>query len=71
MAATKVFLDSGPLVGFLSQTDQHHHWALEIWNRLYDPLLALLQNRLGCACMSHNNVGYSASAVSFFDIENG
>jgi predicted nucleic acid-binding protein len=38
MAATKVLLDSGPLVGFLSQTDQHHRWALEVWNSLYDPL---------------------------------
>jgi predicted nucleic acid-binding protein len=39
MAATKILLDSGPLVGFLSETDQHHRWALETWNRLYDPLL--------------------------------
>jgi predicted nucleic acid-binding protein len=38
MAATKVLLDSGPLVGFLSETDQHHRWALEVWNSLYDPL---------------------------------
>ncbi|HUD49610.1 MAG TPA: PIN domain-containing protein [Candidatus Baltobacteraceae bacterium] len=38
MAATRVFLDSGPLVGFLSQTDQHHGWASEVWNSLYDPL---------------------------------
>jgi predicted nucleic acid-binding protein len=38
MAATKVFLDSGPLVGFLSQTDQYHGWASEAWNNLYDPL---------------------------------
>jgi predicted nucleic acid-binding protein len=38
MAATKILLDSGPLVGFVSETDQHHRWALEIWNRLYDPL---------------------------------
>ena len=38
MAATKILLDSGPLVGFLSQTDQHHRWALEAWKSLYDPL---------------------------------
>ncbi len=38
MAATRVFLDSGPLVGFLSETDQHHRWAAEVWNSLYDPL---------------------------------
>jgi uncharacterized protein len=38
MAATKVLLDSGPLVGFLSGTDQHHRWAREVWNSLYEPL---------------------------------
>jgi uncharacterized protein len=38
MAATKVLLDSGPLVGFLSGTDQHHRWAVEVWNSLYDPM---------------------------------
>jgi len=38
MAATRVLLDSGPLVGFISETDQHHPWALDIWNRLYEPL---------------------------------
>jgi uncharacterized protein len=38
MAATRVLLDSGPLVGFLSQTDQHHRWASAAWNSLYDPL---------------------------------
>ena len=38
MAGTRVLLDSGPLVGFLSQTDQHHRWAREVWDRLYEPL---------------------------------
>jgi predicted nucleic acid-binding protein len=38
MAATKILLDSGPLVGFLVETDQHHRWADEIWSRLYEPL---------------------------------
>jgi len=38
MAATRVFLDSGPLVGFLSRTDQHHRWASQVWNSLYDPV---------------------------------
>ncbi len=38
MAATKVLLDSGPLVGFLSETDQHHRWAVEVWDSLYEPL---------------------------------
>jgi uncharacterized protein len=38
MAATKIFLDSGPLVGFVSETDQHHRWAVGIWTNLYEPL---------------------------------
>ncbi len=38
MAATKILLDSGPLVGFVSATDQHHRWAAEIWGSLYEPL---------------------------------
>ena len=38
MAATKILLDCGPLVGFVSETDQHHRWTLEIWNSLYEPL---------------------------------
>ena len=39
MAATKILLDSGPLVGFVSETDQHHRWSVDTWNRLYEPLL--------------------------------
>ena len=39
MAATKVLLDTGPLVGFLSETDQYHPWAAEVWDRLTEPLL--------------------------------
>ena len=38
MAATKILLDSGPLVGFVSETDQHLRWVAEIWGSLYDPL---------------------------------
>ena len=38
MAATKVLLDSGPLVGFVSETDQHHRWAVDVWSSLYEPL---------------------------------
>jgi predicted nucleic acid-binding protein len=38
MAATKILLDSGPLVGFVSETDQHHRWAMDVWNSLYEPL---------------------------------
>ena len=38
MAAIKILLDSGPLVGFISKTDQHHRWAAKVWNSLFDPL---------------------------------
>lgn len=38
MAATKILLDSGPLVGFLVGTDQYHRWADGIWSRLFEPV---------------------------------
>ena len=38
MAATRVLLDTGPLVGYLNQKDQHHAWAVESWSALFDPL---------------------------------
>jgi len=38
MAAIKILLDSGPLIGFVSETDQHNRWAAEVWNSLYEPL---------------------------------
>ena len=38
MAATRILLDSGPLVGFVNETDQHHRWSVDTWNKLYEPL---------------------------------
>src|SRR5271154_6526626 len=38
MAATKVLLDTGPLIGFVNGTDQHHRWSVKVWNSLYEPL---------------------------------
>ena len=38
MAATKVILDTGPLVGYLSKNDQYHAWAVSGWSALFDPL---------------------------------
>jgi uncharacterized protein len=38
MAATKLLLDTGPLVGYLNRKDQHHEWAAKCWDALYDPL---------------------------------
>jgi uncharacterized protein len=38
MAATKVLLDTGPLIGYLNRRDQHHQWAVERWSALTAPL---------------------------------
>jgi uncharacterized protein len=38
MAATKVLLDAGPLIGYLNRKDQHHGWAVESWAALEEPL---------------------------------
>lgn len=38
MAATKVLLDAGPLIGYLNRKDQHHGWAVESWESLTEPL---------------------------------
>jgi len=39
MAGTRALLDTGPLVGYLNQKDQHHQWAVTCWASLFDPLL--------------------------------
>lgn len=38
MAATRVLVDTGPLVAYLNQRDHHHAWAVECWKALTDPL---------------------------------
>ena len=38
MAATRVLLDTGPLVAYLNRNDRHHEWAVECWTALIDPL---------------------------------
>jgi len=38
MAATRVLLDTGPLVAYLNRRDRHHRWAVDCWASLYDPL---------------------------------
>jgi predicted nucleic acid-binding protein len=38
MAATRVLLDTGPLVAYLNRNDRHHRWAVGCWNALVDPL---------------------------------
>ncbi len=38
MAGTKILADTGPLVAYVSQTDQHHRWALAIFGSFYEPI---------------------------------
>ena len=38
MAGTKILADTGPLVAYVSETDQHHRWALGAFNSFYEPL---------------------------------
>ncbi|HET7625938.1 MAG TPA: PIN domain-containing protein [Verrucomicrobiae bacterium] len=38
MAATKLLLDTGPLIGYLNRADQYHKWAVERWASLPAPL---------------------------------
>ena len=38
MAATKVLLDTGPLISYLSHGDQYHQWAVKRWAALNEPL---------------------------------
>lgn len=38
MAATKILADTGPLVAYLSETDQYHSWALATFDSFYEPV---------------------------------
>jgi len=38
MAATRVLLDTPPVVAYLNRKDRHHAWVVECWNALFDPL---------------------------------
>jgi predicted nucleic acid-binding protein len=38
MAATKILADTGPLVAYVSQTDQHHRWAGATFDSFYEPI---------------------------------
>jgi predicted nucleic acid-binding protein len=38
MAATRVLVDTGPLVAYLNRHDRHHPWAVKCWSALFEPL---------------------------------
>jgi predicted nucleic acid-binding protein len=38
MAATKILADTGPLVAYVSQTDQHNRWAVAAFGSFYEPI---------------------------------
>ena len=38
MAATKILADTGPLVAYVSETDQHHRWAVATFASFYEPV---------------------------------
>jgi uncharacterized protein len=38
MAGTKILADTGPLVAYVSETDQHHRWVLAAFHSFYEPL---------------------------------
>ena len=38
MAATKILADTGPLVAYISQTDQHHRWSVDTFGSFYEPI---------------------------------
>jgi uncharacterized protein len=38
MAATKILADTGPLVAYIVQTDEHHRWAFATFGSFYEPI---------------------------------
>jgi uncharacterized protein len=38
MAATRILADTGPLVAYVSETDQHHGWAAAAFGSFYEPI---------------------------------
>jgi uncharacterized protein len=69
MAATKVLLDTGALIGYLNRKDQHHVWAVGCWSALSDPLWTC-EAVLSEAVFSLQSEGVSLDPVIHF-LESG
>jgi predicted nucleic acid-binding protein len=38
MAATKILADTGPLVAYIVETDEHHRWSFGTFGSFYEPI---------------------------------
>ena len=69
MAATKVLLDTGPLIGYINRADQHHRWAVERWSLLTEPLWTC-EPVLSEAIYLVQSVGMNLDSILYF-LESG
>lgn len=61
----EVILDAGPLVAWLSESDQHHAWCAEIFDGLKLPLVT---TEAVIAEAAHHLLGYERSADALCEI---
>lgn len=64
-ASAEVILDAGPLVAWLSASDQHHAWCADIFDRLALPLVT---TEAVIAETAHHLLGYERSADALCEI---
>ncbi|HEY5915737.1 MAG TPA: PIN domain-containing protein [Verrucomicrobiae bacterium] len=62
MAATKVLLDTGPLIAYLNSRDAHHDWAAAAWASIYEPL-STCESVLSEAIFCLESVGIGAEPI--------
>jgi predicted nucleic acid-binding protein len=62
MGATKVLLDTGPLIAYLNRRDQNHAWAVQRWAALSPPLWAC-ESVLSEAIFSLQSEGMNAEPI--------
>ena len=64
-ASFDVILDAGPLVAWLSKSDQHHEWCAEVFE---DLALPLVTSEAVIAEAAHHLMGYERSADALCEI---